>query len=177
MKFSVKILVGSVLLSIASVMSFAQSNSYEGVTFSFKLTDAESKESKSTFRVGEEIVIRLGLANNSNNFVPLTVSDNNYLYKFYLTKDDEKLPVGYRSDKARILSIREEKRGAGSVFSPDPIMPGVIWKLATLKISDRYENLTPGKYKLWIEYKSSIYIEKTKELLRLSDEAVFEIVE
>lgn len=177
MKFLVKILLLLVVILVTSNICFAQSNLQQGVNFSFKLTDEKSEEDKSTFRVGEEIVIRLSLANNSNDLVPYTVTDNHYLYKFSLTKDDDLLPVANRSDKATILSIREETRGIGRQLMLDPIMPGEVWELASLKISDRYENLKPGKYKLMIEYKTSIYDEKTKKVVRLSNEAIFEIVQ
>lgn len=175
MKF---VLVVTMMLSFSVGPNFAQSNSYEGAAFSFKLTNVNSEESKTTFRAGEEIVIKASLENNSNELFPFLVADDNYLYKFSLTKVGEILPIEYRSDNAHILSIREETPGLGRQFAPDPIFPGDTKLLATMKLYDRYENLAPGSYKMRIEYKTNkeIQVNGVSKMLRLTSEVAFQIV-
>lgn len=173
-------LIGTILcLCIAN--GLAQSSSYNGAVFLVKLTNASNDESKTIFNVGEEILVKPSIENNSNELFPYLLSDERYLYKFSLTKVGETLPIGYRRDKAEILSLREENDSdyAGRRLTPDPTFPGEVLQLFTMKLSDRYENLTPGSYKLTIEYKTSkeIVVNNASKKLRLTREVDFDIVE
>lgn len=85
---------------------------------------------------------------------------------------------GYRNDKATLLATSEEERGGGGKLYPDPILPGDTQGLDKMKLSDRYENLSPGSYKLNIEYKTGETIEAngvTKNL-RLRHVVTFEVI-
>ena len=165
------------LISIGGHNCFAQSNSYEGVKFSFELIDAKSKISKNCFAGVDEILIRTKLENNSFEPFPFPAMHEYYLYKFRLTKSDEILPIAYRSDKAEIISAREEDLGAGSRLLVDPILPGDPQELNVLILGERYENLHQGSYLLSIEYKTfkSIEINGKPQMLRLRDEVKFNI--
>lgn len=167
-----------VMVGLCANTAFAQNSSYEGVAFSFRLTSTSSDESKTTFHVGEEIVIKPILVNNLLEAFTTLVTDVNYLYRFNLTKAGETLPAGYRSDKAALLSTREERGGGGSEFEPDPMLPGETLELDTMKLSDRFENLTPGNYTLNIRYRTpkQIEINGVRTLLRLTSSVSFQIV-
>ena len=172
------VLFFALAIGIFANISYAQSNSYGNVAFTFKLTNSSNDDSKTTFTTAEEIIIKPEIENNSAELFPIISFDKNYLFKFKLTKVGENLPIKYRSDKTRILSIREETPGAGAKLLLDPIFPGQTQELEVMKLSDRYENLAPGSYKLTIEYKTAKTIQRNSinEFLRLKYDVSFEIV-
>ena len=169
----------AILICSGFITCFAQSNSFQGVSFSFSFSDGKTEDGKTSFRTGEEIFIKTFIENYSVEPFSFLISDDYYLYKFSLAKEGENLLVSYRKDKAALLLLREENSmGTGRQLIPDPIYPGNFQQLETLKLGDRYENLTPGKYTLSIEYKTLkfIQINEIKKRLRLTYEATFEIL-
>jgi hypothetical protein len=171
-----------VLLGIFTLTSFAQSNPEEdkNVRFWFELRSNNAEESRTTFSVGEKIVIKTFLENYSNELFPFSVTDENYQYRFELSRVGGKGVIGYRKDKEHLLSIREEEPpGTGKNLALDPILPGNTQELETMSLDDRYENLETGTYKLIIEYKSGKIVQPDKSgkrHRRLRYEVMFEIV-
>lgn len=186
MKYVTGILTVLLILCPLSLKTIAQ-NEVDGAIFSFGLYDKPRAEmrtrdeqvdtEKVSFRVGEEVYIRPLLTNNSFEPLDWTITDPNFLFIFDLRKEGESLPVSYRADKAALLSIREEEMGAGGKLSPDPIPPWEIQGFEEMKLSDRFETLSAGKYKLLIHYKVN-RPKKTKggyERVRLRYTCEFEV--
>jgi hypothetical protein len=122
--------------------------------------------------------VRPMLVNNSDEPFLTDDTDVNYLYRFSLTKVGDDLPVGYRSDKTTLLSIREEKRGCCSESPSDPLHACASSKLHTMKLSDRFEDLAPGNYILDIRYRTRNIVEMNgvQTFLKLSSRVSFQIV-
>lgn len=144
------VLLWILVLGISEISFSQTASTHNGVSFSYVLTNGANEESKTSFHVGEAIVVLTKIENGSTNLIDYIVEDENYLYRFELTKTGWSLPIAYRSDKATLLSIREEEPGRGMVMIPDPILPGDTKTLDSLKLSNRYDNLAPGTYKLWL---------------------------
>ena len=168
----------TIILLTAFIEGYSQTNSFDGVKFTFILTDISNETKKTNFGSVEEIIIRPRLENNSNEPFPLFTTEEYYQFKYSLTKTGERLPIAYRADRATVLSLREEERsGYGGNLLLDPLSPGDVSNLVTMELADRYENLPAGHYRLMIEYKSGkfITIEGRTGRLRLRDEVEFNI--
>jgi len=177
--FLTKLVLLLALSLTVGASSFAQTPStYNGVSFSFTLTNGVSEVSTTTFHVGEAILVHPKIDNGSDALFDYMVQDEYYLYRFDLTKAGRSLAIPYRSDRSTLLSIREEDPGIGRKMIPDPIMPNESMTFGALKLADRYDSLVPGTYKLNVEYKTGKIIESngTFERLRLMYEVSFKVV-
>lgn len=147
------------LTAIFAAAAFAQALPERPVPkakFLIKTVGGNDDKGKDTFRVGEKILIKTLLKNESNEPLQMVAVNPFWQYRVMLVKLGKPGPVPFRSDRARLLSYTENDWGAGAVLWRPPLEPGRSKELMTLDLNEIFDPLEPGRYKLTVFYRTGV---------------------
>lgn len=114
----------------------------------------ESKQGrKTTFKVGEKILIKALVKNNTGEVFRPTIIYKYYSYQLDLRAIGGKRSKRHREDKIKSISANAMSPAFMSRLPGNPIENGRISLVDTLNLAEWYENIEPGEYKLTILYR------------------------